>query len=264
MKKLNSGMSVFMIAACVLLTLVMLGCSSKDLEERIVKLEESNKALQHELTRAQDVVEIQNLMGRYETIHNTQDINKSWELFADMPDTYTQVAGGPKIEGYENVVKSWSGQVSGSAPDSPDKGTMLEHPLSSPIIVVAGDGKTAKATFVSLGHETHYNPQTGKHDPEWAYGKYAIDFIKQNGEWKIWHHKWFRFFRTSFYVAWSDQPYEKIYRLDKNGEPIIAEGVYFKPYTTDSIIESIPAAPKPYETWTEDEIDWMYRVNEHP
>ena len=261
---MNKICTVVSISIALLLSFILIGCGSKELEKRIASLEESNKALQHELSRAHDVVEIQNLMGRYETIHNAQDINKSWELFADMPDTYTQIAGGRKIEGYENVVKSWSSQKSGSNPGSPDEGTMLEHPLSSPIIVVAGDGQTAKATFVSLGHETHYNPQTGKYDPEWAYGKYAIDFIKQNGEWKIWHHRWFRFFRSSFYTAWSDQPLCNVYQCDENGNPIVNEGVYFKPYTADSVVESIPAAPKPYDTWTEKEVDWMYRINEHP
>lgn len=261
MNKIYTGVSIL---AAIFMSFIMLGCGTKELEERIAALEESNKKLQLEVTRAQDIAAIQNVMGRYETIHNSQDISKSWELFADMPDTYTQIAGMRKIEGYENVVKSWQSQVPGSNPGSPLNGTMLEHPLSSPVIVVAGDGQTAKATFVSLGHETHYNAQTGEYDPEWAYGKYAIDFIKQNGEWKIWHHRWFRFFRTSFYTAWSDQPLGKIYQLDANGNKMVNEGVYFHPYTTDTAVESIPAAPKPYETWTEEENDWMYRVNEHP
>jgi hypothetical protein len=264
MCKMNISKFVSVLGCLCLLSVIVSGCVSSKMEERIAKLEESNKALQLEVTRAQDVSAIQAVMGRYETIHNALDINKSWELFADMPDTYTQIAGGPKIEGYENVVKSWQSQRSGSNPGSPDNGTMLEHPLSSPIIVVAGDGQTAKATFVSLGHETHYNAQTKKYEPEWAYGKYAVDFIKQNGEWKIWHHRWFRFFRTSFYTAWSDQPLSKIHRLDANGKPILTEGIYFHPYTTDSAVESIPAAPKPYQTWTKEEVDWMYRANEHP
>jgi hypothetical protein len=253
-------MAFFLIVA---VGFVLSGCGNSNQAE-IDSLMARVETLEKEVQRAQDVTEIMNLMGRYETIHNTQDINKSWELFADMPDTYTQIAGMNKIEGYEAVVKSWADQVAGSNPGSPDKGTMLEHPLSSPIIVVAGDGQTAKATFASLGHETHYDAANEKYDPEWAYGKYAIDFIKQDGEWKIWHHRWFRFFRTSFYTAWSDQALDKVYRMDQDGNPILNEGVYFKPYTTDSVVESIPAAPKPYETWTEDEVDWMYRLNEHP
>jgi hypothetical protein len=59
-------------------------------------------------------------------------------------------------------------------------------------------------------------------------------------------------------------PLNKIYQLDANGKPMVQEGIYFKPYTTDSIMESIPAAPKPYKTWTKDEENWMYRINEHP
>jgi hypothetical protein len=177
---MEKKMSIFIsIIGGIFLSLIMSGCGSVELEKRVAALEESNKSLQLEVTRTQDVNAIQRLMGRYETIHNAQDINKSWELFADMPDTYTQIAGGPKISGYENVKKSWESQKSGSQADSPDKGTMLEHPLSTPIIVVADDGQTAKGTFVSLGHETHYDSQTKKYDAQWAFGKYALDFIKQ-------------------------------------------------------------------------------------
>jgi hypothetical protein len=309
---------------------------SAESKDDTATLKKEIEELKHQLTRLQDVNDIQRLMGRYETIHNTSDISKSWELFADRPDTWTQIADHPRQVGYENVKKEWMGQTQEGA------GVMLEHPLSTPIIVVADDGQTAKATFVSLGHETHGgsgggapggmpggapggaaggSPPSGvqggsvppsggpgaapsgagggppaggagtqgdskqnkdlspefewppaggtsaqgdsqmrnkNFSPEWAYGKYALDFIKVDGEWKIWHEKWFRVFRTSFYTAWSDNSSSKI------GKAIATDTVYFHPYTTDAQVESIPPAPKPYKTWTKAEENWMFKASEQP
>jgi hypothetical protein len=52
---------------------------------------------------------------------------------------------------------------------------IAEHCLTSPVIQVAKDGKTAKAIWFSPGVEGN----------QWAYGKYAIDFVKEDGQWKI-------------------------------------------------------------------------------
>ena len=37
---------------------------------------------------------------------------------------------------------------------------------------------------------------------------------------------------------------------------------YHRPYFPDQIVESIPAAPYPYETWTEEDKDWHLRPTE--
>jgi hypothetical protein len=54
-------------------------------EQKIKSLEQSIKSLELKATRAQDVIDIQNLQGRYEAIHNSQEW-LAWMLFADRPD----------------------------------------------------------------------------------------------------------------------------------------------------------------------------------
>lgn len=246
----------------LLLIFVSFGCSSGEKTE-ISEMKESIKTLQKELTRLQDVNEIQRLMGRYETIHNAQDINKTWELFADRDDSSFAIATDAPYVGLE-AIKNYMTRTKATTQEALDRkrGVMLEHPLSTPMIVVADDGQTAKGVWWSFGHETHMN--NGVPEPKWAYGKYANDFIKIDGKWYIWHVKWFRVFRTPIDTAWSDLTKEEVYRLDADGNISIPEGVYFKPYTTDLLMESIPAAPAPYKTWTEEEEGWQYRISEHP
>jgi len=63
------------------------------------------------------------------------------------------------------------------------------HTQTTPIIEIAGDGKTAKGIWYSPGIGTNVEIRNGK--PEisggWFWEKYAVDFVKEDGEWKIWH-----------------------------------------------------------------------------
>jgi len=63
------------------------------------------------------------------------------------------------------------------------------HTQTTPIIEVAGDGKTAKGLWYSPGIMTNAVIKNGKVDTNggWFFEKYAVDFIKEDGEWKIWH-----------------------------------------------------------------------------
>jgi len=64
------------------------------------------------------------------------------------------------------------------------------HTQETPVIEVAGDGKTAKGLWYSIGQsvrgriDASGNTSVGT---GWMWEKYGVDFIKENGKWKIWH-----------------------------------------------------------------------------
>lgn len=58
--------------------------------------------------------------------------------------------------------------------------------LMSPLIEVARDGKTAKGMWYCPGADTQ-SEIDGKLHLQWHYIRYAVDFIKENDVWKIWH-----------------------------------------------------------------------------
>jgi hypothetical protein len=64
-------------------------------------------------------------------------------------------------------------------------GNISFRTLTTPIIHVAGDLKTAKAYWYTPGFQA--NIQNGQGNSIWTYEKYAIDFVKEDGAWKIWH-----------------------------------------------------------------------------
>lgn len=64
------------------------------------------------------------------------------------------------------------------------------HTQETPVIEVAGDGKTAKGLWYSIGQsvrgtvDADGNTSVGT---GWMWEKYGVDFIKEDGKWKIWH-----------------------------------------------------------------------------
>jgi hypothetical protein len=120
---------------------------------------------------------------------------------------------------------------------------------------VADDGQTAKATFTSLGFEDG-----------WCYGMYANSYIKINGEWKIWHMKWLRCFKTNFYKSWDDQTIDEIYEFtqgqkDKWGFPKVSADIDYSLLNAPGKVVKTITAPKPYATWAKEDEDgsWWKR-----
>ncbi|MDB9822230.1 nuclear transport factor 2 family protein [Deltaproteobacteria bacterium] len=68
-------------------------------------------------------------------------------------------------------------------------GEWASHLQTTPIIEVAGDGKTAKGTWYSPGLRMSAQVRDGKVSKSggWFWEKYAADLVKEDGEWKIWH-----------------------------------------------------------------------------
>jgi|WetSurSiteA1Bulk_404760.scaffolds.fasta_scaffold128308_2 hypothetical protein len=94
-------------------------------------------------------------------IHNNSDIGKSWELFAQhTPDTWAELGTWGRFEGIEEIKKLFASMQSFLPGQHGAKGLMFWHDLATPIIEVAKDGNTAKATWRSPGHETR--PGDGK------------------------------------------------------------------------------------------------------
>lgn len=217
------------------------------------------------VTRAQDVIDIQNLQGRYEAIHNAQEW-LAYKLFANRPDTTFEITFA-KHKGYEAIKEGYlalqkmnegGGAPTGGAPggtppvggaapggagpggaSSRGKVAQRIHPVATPCIVVADDGQTAKATFTSLGFE----------GDDWCYGKYTNSYIKIDGKWYIWHMKWNRCFMTNFYKCWSDQTLDEI-QNNTGGEGIDNRYLMVPGKKLPTL-----TAPQPYETWTKADED---------
>ena len=63
-------------------------------------------------------------------------------------------------------------------------------PVDTGVIEVAGDGETAKGLWMIRGSYSRLT--TGGPMAYWEWSWLAIDFVREAGEWKIWHQRYLR------------------------------------------------------------------------
>jgi hypothetical protein len=220
--------------------------TAKSLEERLTALEKQNKSFKHEIVRLQSVNEIQNLFNRLDYYHSTSKANEAFELFAlKSPDVSGEVAWTGVYIGKESLSNLIKGVEGGN---DPRPGALGLHCRTTAVIEVAGDNKTAKALWLSPGLET--GPFAGKKlEATWCWCKYGVDFIKEDGKWKIWHLHTYPIFKVDYYTSWVDNKIRIIPRELPDNLKSDKPTTYLYEYTPEDVYENIPAPPEPYETW---------------
>jgi hypothetical protein len=155
----------------------------------------------HRLATAEHVVAlnaITNLMGRYSELAILRGRNTLAEVFAmEMPDVSWRTPTGPRgPEGMRQRLAAETGQVVGQ---------IHNHSMMSPVIEVAADGKTAKGLWDSFGPNVNGLAEVGG----WSWAKYAVDFIKVDGQWKIWHFQLYPVFNTPYDVSITQSAWDR-------------------------------------------------------
>lgn len=131
------------------------------------------------------------------------------------------------------------------------------HTNTTPVIEVAGDGKTAKGIWYSpgMGLMTEIDGQNVKVNGTFFWEKYAADFIKENGVWKIWHLQMAYDFTPKLDDKWLD--FEKkgmVQAGERDGEmpPGFSSPEYSYPaYRPERPSIIYPQIPQPYYTFEE-------------
>lgn len=123
-------------------------------------------------------------------------------------------------------------------------GVLSCYPVSTGLVELAGDGRTAKGLWYCIGQETVPGKAT------WITGKVAMDFVKENGAWKIWHVVEANDLSSGAGENYSEgEPY-----WDPASDPVVkAFGTPDIPVLTHdpnfNWWDDYPAMPEPYDTW---------------
>lgn len=221
--------------------------ATDSLKKTIASMKKEIKTCKHEIERLHAVNEIQNLMSTYEYLHTANLHKDVAKLFARRHDTRVYFGELGYWEGPNAPNRAWS--ILERMGDT--TGMMAIHPITTPTIVVAGDGKTAKGVWIGTGFVA--SVREGKPSCNWEWDKYGIDFIKENGSWKIWHHHIYRLVHgLNWDDKWADQ-FARPERVFPIPDDIPVDGFCpegddnpYRPYTKQMLV---PAPPKPYETW---------------
>ena len=171
----------------------------KSIEARVKALEDIVEAQQRQIERLQACREIENIINKLEHYAEAGRWEDLANLFAlKTPGVRVEEFGNDGYEGGEAVWKRWTvGHASGWRP-----GFMCVNTTTTTVVEVAEDGQTAKMAFISPGVET--SEWEGKWQAYWIWAKLGIDFIKEDGEWKIWHYHVYGLFTTRYDRPWTD------------------------------------------------------------
>ena len=157
---------------------------------------------------------MENLFNRYMYLHNAfqdEQIIPLWvkrgHARASAPATPTPVS----TPTWESVTRYHRDRPS-------PEGKLILHATTTPVIEVAADGKTAKGVWLMAGTESGLtDPKVAEAFPDmyspdevlgkkvwahWVWCKYAIDFLKQDGEWKFWKFRCYELARAPFEENW--------------------------------------------------------------
>lgn len=210
--------------------------------------------LEQRLARLEAVHAVQNLVGRYEFWHVANLHRKCLQLFAlETPGVKIEMDWGV-FDGRAGVERFFLGYHGGHEAEKPDykpDGGMHLHTQTTPVIEVADDGQTAKGVWISPGNETIPLGPNGSMKAFWIWIKYGFDFVRENGEWKIWHMSVHCIFMCPYETSWVDmEPLPPRRQMP----PEIGPDRYLPSpppwrYATDKPQVNIPAPPEPYATF---------------
>lgn len=222
----------------------------------------SNQELLRRIERQEAVTAIQNILGTYTALHVASRQEETCDLYCKKTLGTYCAFGNAVYNGHEGVRNHFIGQMAEAEKDL--TGKLYLHEMVTPIIEVAGDCQTAKVMISTVGCETGMDDDGGLLSL-WSFARYRFDFAKEDGQWKIWHQKFYITFLTPFKgEGWTEEPYYPVYenpvkfgKMTKSPKEFVT---YFaskeqKPYSNTSadfdLHNLIPKPPKPYETWDE-------------
>jgi hypothetical protein len=210
-------------------------------------------ALERELTLLNDAREIANLQGRYIYYLQAHQYDQIVEMFSrqetvsiEMDNLGTFIGREKAADVFEKVLK----------PLYTMKGAMGLHMLTTPLVEVHPDGRHAWGMWHTLGCNTQPD-FVGRDtemtaDPEliamWQQGKYFIDFVKEEGEWKWKTFRWYVNFRTPFDQGWVKQPIvgnlSVVAKLIPGCPPADGPSEYH-PFSPHELTPFLPIPPRP-------------------
>ncbi len=134
-------------------------------------------------------------------------------------------------------------------------GMMTYRPVDTPVIELAEDGATAKGIWCTRGSYSLLTP--GGPQGFWEWGWFAVDFIREGDEWKIWHMLYLREIDHPCGSPWTGpkKTYEELpefaemknFRYVEPNVPCTVREEYSasRPFTPS------PRLPEPYVTFAE-------------
>ncbi len=153
---------------------------------------------EEQILRIWDVEDVKSLMSRRVFLQTAdlreEELRTMWvqepehQKTASFGSNWGYYVGMDEIRKYyvESHAAALEEQKKANGAAEVNMGNMYAHPLTTGLVELAEDGKTAKGLWYSIGNEAMAQADGTSH-VQWMLGKVAVDFIREGNEWKIWH-----------------------------------------------------------------------------
>ena len=148
-----------------------------------------------------DYAEICNLMSLHSWYHAAMrnDI-ECQEIWVSPTGEFGKTAIWAQTSGYwmgmDKIMANYGSTTNKGAMPDP-KGGFIWHTITTPVVEIAEDRKTAKGIWYTPGIVGSYSTD-GTNNTQWMWEKYGVDFVMENGKWKVWHMKVYTDFAAPF------------------------------------------------------------------
>ncbi len=262
------------------------GRTMETLEARIAELESRVASAERDARYARDRGAVENVFARYMYLHNSFQDEKIKALWArrGTPGMSAQYSNLGVYTSYDSIMAYHSGRPS-------PIGKLIFHYLTTPLIEIAADGQSAKGRWIAAGVESGLmTPEAAAKAPaflferaeaegnevhgkkvwaHWVQMQYGVDFIRQDGAWRILHFRCFEVSRARFDRNWialaaeiQDSTANSAFNADlmylgDDGKPVFMPKVDGPPkslshsYRPDAGVQPDVPIPVPYRTLSE-------------
>ena len=212
---MKKTLKVILSLACVVALVASLGVGA------LAVTDEEFEQLKLDTQRALDIQAVENIMNRHVLYHcYGEHIEEMEEIWVQDPVNQATASFGQNqgyYVGYDAIYEAYAAghwnnwlssakrfcqnngiDVSGMTDDEiidayGGVGQLLLHVTTTAIIEIAADGKTAKGYWYSPGMIAESGSSANS-----IWEAYGCDFVKENGEWKMWHLHMFTDFMCQF------------------------------------------------------------------
>lgn len=212
------------------------------------------------LQRVEDYYTINNLMSAFTHYYAAFDGAQIIPLFAELPDTKAEMTWGVYL-GIDGVKRCFSFNNPLFTDRLGKKGELSLRPLSTPVIIVAGDRKTACGAWICTGTDTLKKDAQGTDiQAYWTWNHYGVNFVRQGEEWKIWRLHEYNICKSPFERPWTQEPPYDPYQLCGTTKadyfalrhPLLPDeppSSFYRYCIQDVFPSNRPVVPTPYETF---------------
>jgi len=224
----------------LLLTLCILVLCACSTATNVVSTEDV-QVLVRRVQYLEDMTEIQKLQSKYAHYLFTQRYDRIVdELFSH---TNAEVSVEFSDSGVYRGLDSIRTLYSAFERTKRIPGFFIMHMTVNPYIEIAKDGMSAKGHWLSPGAANSNNGSS------WIWGPYYVDYVKENGKWRILHSNLAPLFRNPYEYSWHNAPHHGTVRGPLGTEPDEPSTLY-RPFNEVKeemdIFKSHPDLPEPF------------------